>query len=159
MRTFGLPLLVAVGVLAETADQAFASLTRLNGDWQASIGTKGAVIRVNLRSISNDTAVVETFQTASGRQTLTIYHADAERLLATHYCAQGNQPRLALDPGGAPGKLVFRFVDATNLKSAGASRLVRLVFDFKDADHFDKTEVYANNGAEEVTVFRFSRVR
>jgi hypothetical protein len=142
----------------QVADRAFAGLQRIAGNWQASVGTRGAIIRLNLRAISNDSAVVETFTTPTGRETLTIFHLDGNRLLATHYCAQGNQPRLALDSNSKSTEMTFRFVDATNLKSQSDAHLVRLVLKIKDDDHFEKTEVYSERGDEEVTIYQFTRV-
>jgi hypothetical protein len=137
----------------------FSELQRITGNWQATVGTKGTIIRLNLRAISNGSALVETFTTPNGRETLTIYHRDVDRLLATHYCAQGNQPRLMLDPNSTPGSITLRFLDATNLKSQDDSHLVKLVLQIKDDDHFDKTEVYTQRGVEDVTEYRFTRVR
>jgi hypothetical protein len=144
---------------SQTADRAFGQLQRITGNWQASVGTAGTIIRLNLRTISNDSAVVETFTTPSGRETLTIFHPDGNRLLATHYCAQGNQPRLAFDPSSTPTEMTFRFLDATNLKSEQDAHLVRLVLKIKDHDHFDKTEVYQEGDVEDVTIYHFTRVR
>ncbi|MBV8706431.1 MAG: hypothetical protein JO182_05815 [Acidobacteriaceae bacterium] len=151
--------LLLSGARAPIADRAFTGLQRITGNWQASIGTKGAIIRLNLRTISNDSAVVETFTTPNGRETLTIFHPDGNRLLATHYCAQGNQPRLALDPNSTSTEMTFRFLDATNLQSQEEAHLVRLVIKIKDDEHFEKTEAYVHRGVEEVTVYSFTRVR
>lgn len=158
MRTISLLILLAAGSTAQTPGLAFASLQHLSANWQATAGAKSTLIRLNLRSISNDSAIVETFSTPSGRETLTIYHADGSRLLATHYCAQGNQPRLVLDAAGSATELTFRFLDATNLKSADSSQLVRIVFRLQDDDHFEKAEVYRSKGVEESTAYRFTRV-
>jgi hypothetical protein len=162
MRPF--VLLVALtlfipGAPAQVADHAFAGLQRIAGNWQASVGTKGTIIRLNLRTISNGSAVVETFTTPDGRETLTIFYPDGNHLLATHYCAQGNQPRLALDPNSTSSEMRFRFLDATNLKSQADSHLVRLALKIKDDDHFELTEVYTERGVEDVTIYQFTRVR
>lgn len=101
---------------------------------------------------------METFTTASGRETLTIYHPDGSNLIATHYCAQGNQPRLRLESASTKTTLRFRFHDATNLTAASASHLTRLRLELGDADHFDKTEVYSADGKDDVTVLSFVRV-
>jgi hypothetical protein len=152
--------LLAPVARSQTANAPFADLQRITGNWQASVGTKGAIIRVNLRTISNNSALVETFTTPNGRETLTIFHPDGSRLLATHYCAQGNQPRLALDPSSSPAAgMTFRFVDATNLKSEQDAHLIRLVIKIRDNDHFDKTEVYTEHGVEDVTTYNFTRSR
>ena len=111
MRFFILLVLSALIPVArpQVIDPRFAELKRLTGNWQASVGTKETVIHLNLELISNNSALVETFTTSSGHKTLTIFHPDGNRLLATHYCAQGNQPRLALDPSGPAAEMTFPF--------------------------------------------------
>ena len=162
MRVLGFSLALAFFIplaRAQTADTAFNSLQHITGNWQATIGTKGTIIRLNVRAISNGSALVETFTTPNGRETLTINHRDGDRLLATHYCAQRNQPRLMLDPNSSPDSMTFRFLDATNLISQDDSHLVKLVLKIKDDDHFEKTEVYRERGVEDITEYRFTRVR
>ena len=162
MRFSALLLALALftpGAPAQIADRAFAGIERLTGNWEASVGTKGTIIRLNLRKISNDSTVVETLTTPNGRETLTVFHPDGNRLLATHYCAQRNQPRLALDPQSTSTEMTFRFLDATNLKSEQDAHLTRLVLKIKDDDHFEKTEVYTERGVEDITVYQCTRVR
>jgi hypothetical protein len=60
---------------------------------------------------------------------ITMYHLDSGRLLLTHYCMAGNQPRMELkrfDP--ATGELDFDFLDATGLpdENEGHMRRARL---------------------------------
>lgn len=50
------------------------------------------------RSVSNGSALVETFTSSSGKETLSVYHHDGPALMLTHYCAQGNQVRLRAEP-------------------------------------------------------------
>jgi hypothetical protein len=98
---------------------------------------------VNYKLMSNASILVETFRTPSGKETLSVYHMDGDRLLLTHYCAQGNQPRLRYDAkkSGAD-RLIFTFLDATNIASRKAERMVRLEAAFLDADHFDQASTY-----------------
>jgi hypothetical protein len=90
--------------------------------------------------------------------TQTVFHLDGNDILATHYCAQGNQPRLRLR-AAAPDTMVFQFLDATNLRSASDSHLVRLTFRWRDADHLVREEVYATNGREEPGTLLLERAR
>ena len=138
----------------------WAQLKALVGTWQRTgASTAGQkAFRIRYRLISADTALVEEFGDPAKQVTQTVFHPDGDRLLATHYCAQGNQPRLrlradALDP------MVFEFLDATNLRSASDSHLVRLTFRWRDADHLVREEVYAANGREEVGTLLLERTR
>ena len=141
-----------------TAAEAFENLASLVGDWEAKT-EKGAVIRINYRVVAADSVLVQTYTTPSGRHTLTVFHRDGANLLATHYCAQGNQPRLRLDGASTDKSLAFQFLDATNLPDAQASHLHRLAVDLVDADHIVQTETYTADGKDDVGVLRFARVR
>ena len=152
-----MPLAFLLTLLLAPPPDAFTRLQSLAGDWEAK-NARGSVVRVNYRLVANDSALVETWRTPSGRETLTIYHPDGARLLLTHYCAQGNQPRLALTKS-AGDELTFTFVDATNLASAGASHLVRATLHFDGVNAFDKSETYANDGKEETEVLHFRRAQ
>jgi hypothetical protein len=47
---------------------------------------------------------------------LSVYHLDRDRLLMTHYCALGNQPRMKLNPRKSTAtELAFDFDGGTNL--------------------------------------------
>ena len=104
--------------------------------------------RLTYRLISASSAMVESFGDPSKQITETIYHLDGQRLLATHYCAQGNQPRLQLQTPSSDDTLEFRFLDATNLKSATASHLIRMRFKFVDSQRLIRHEIYLENGKE-----------
>ena len=156
-RTLVIAAIIASAAPADTGEEAFARLSRLVGNWEAKTA-RGSVIRLSYRTVAADSVLVETFMTASGRETLTLCHRDGPDVVATHYCAQGNQPRLRLDVAGAGTTLQFTFTDATNLARPGASHLTRLRFQLRDVDHLDKTEVYTEDGKEDVTVLTFVRV-
>ena len=138
---------------------AFERIQSLAGDWEAPLES-GKVIRVNYKLMSNNSILVETYRTPSGKETLSVYHMDGKRLLLTHYCAQGNQPRLRYDPDkGDAQRLVFNFMDATNLPSKKKEHMVRLEVRFVDADHFDQSSTYRSGKEEETTVLKFARVK
>ncbi len=146
--------IVAAPIASATA---FEKLGSLVGDWEAKT-EKGAVIRINYRLVAADSVLVQTYTTPSGRQTLTVFHRDGANLLATHYCAQGNQPRLRLDGSSTDKSLAFQFLDATNLSDVRASHLHRLQVDLVDSDHHVQTETYTAEGKDSVGVLRFARV-
>jgi hypothetical protein len=149
-----LSLLCSAHAYAEPA--AFAGLKALVGEWEAP--TSRGTIKVSYRLVSNDSALVQRFVTPSGKETLTIMHPDGDKILATHYCAQGNQPRLRLDLGkSSANRWVFRFLDATNLTTPAASHLVQLELVLA-GDEYSEVETYEENGKPDVTTLRFRRV-
>lgn len=164
-----LPFLFAALVLASvsasqaqeklTAQKAFESIQALVGDWEAKLDG-GKTISVTYKMMSNNSVMVETFTTPSGRQTMSVYHLDGTHLLLTHYCAQGNQPRLRFNArGSGPARFVFEFYDATNLVLPKAEHMVFLEAALVDADHFNQTYTYRAGKEQETTTLRFERVR
>ena len=66
----------------------------------------------------------------------TIYYLDGSRLLLTHYCMLGNQPRMeARSYNAETGELRFEFLDATNLASPNAAHMHNVTLHFVDGDH------------------------
>ena len=107
------------------AAAAFDRLRTLAGEWQSQDGKA----RLTYELTAGGTALVERETGESMPAMLTVYHVDKNRLLLTHYCMAGNQPRMqarSFDP--ATGELQFEFVDATNLPDprAGHMRSARL---------------------------------
>jgi len=146
---------VAPAPAPAAGEAAFARLLDLAGQWE-SVTAKGTVIRLTFEPISRGSALVERYE-AGTTLTQTVYHPDGQRLLLTHYCAQGNQPRLVADLTGPADHLPFTFLDVTNLAGAGASRMVACEFIFEDADHFTRSETYSNETGDDVTTRRYTR--
>lgn len=110
-----LPILPATTRAEATPPAAvFEQLKSLQGQWRST--KPGSRTTVEYRTIANGTVLVETWTMSPTRQSMTVYAMDGERLLATHYCPQGNQPRLVLDGTDADGTHRFEFLDGTNLQ-------------------------------------------
>ena len=124
----------------------------LPGAWKATTDG-GAPISETLESISAESALVETYVTATGKKTMSVYHRDGADLVLTHYCAQGNQPRLRVASVG-DDRVVFRLADATNVMP-GQAMLIEKELRFR-ADGFDQIETYRGpDGVLAVTTLRF----
>lgn len=105
------------------AKMAFEKLKGLAGDWSggAKGGGNGQDIpaAVTYRSGSNGTIVTETFFPGTDHEMMTVYFLQGSDLVATHYCAAGNQPRFKLDLAkSTPTELVFAFDGGTNFDPA-----------------------------------------
>ena len=112
---------VGAGSQSKTAS-GFDRLKTLVGEWQGT-SPKGEVFTSTIRPVSNGTALEETFQNSEDNQMVTLYTPDGDRLLITHYCSTGNQPRMQTVPVKAGQKeFAFSFTGVSNLKSPAAPR-------------------------------------
>jgi hypothetical protein len=97
-----------------SARAVFDSLKALVGDWRST--AEAGATRVTWSLTANGSTLVESWTMSPTRQSLTIYTMDGERLLATHYCPQGNAPRMRYTGTDASGAHQFLFVDGANLQ-------------------------------------------
>ena len=131
---------------------AFDRLVALAGSWQH----EGSGVAVDFRLSAGGSVVVETWTLRSGRESLTLYHLDGDRLLATHYCPQGNQPRLELTERRKDGSLVFTLESVTNL-SPGGSHQHDLELQL-EPERLVRTEVYRSSKGDSRDVYTMKRV-
>lgn len=119
-----------------TAQSDFERLKSLAGDWAADTDGDGqADSTFTYRLSAGGSVLVETLFAGTPHEMLTLYHMDGERLLATHYCAAGNQPRMRWVPSGAANTVAFEFVDGTNMKSVRDMHMGSGRITLVDADH------------------------
>ena len=101
------------------AKMAFERLKGLAGDWNGSTGQAGVPANVTYRRASNGTVVTETLFPGTDHEMMTLYFLQGNDLVATHYCAMGNQPHFKLDLAkSTPTELVFAFDGGTNFDLA-----------------------------------------
>lgn len=126
----------------------------LPGEYVASL-PDGREIRARWTLIANGSVLHQSFVTPSGRETVTVIHPDGATMMATHYCGQGNQPRLIASDREHPTAFVLR--DVTGLDPDEAM-LVRLELTVTEAG-FDEADTYRDpSDAEHTDVLRFRRV-
>lgn len=136
-------------------DQVFALFKRLVGAWEGST-TARRTFRVDYRLIAGDTVLVETWTMSPTRTSMTVYHMDGAHLVATHYCPQGNQPRLQYREDNTSARFHFVFRDATNLPDANAAHQHSFWIELHGDGGFTRSETYFENGeeGEETTSYR-----
>ena len=149
-------LLSALAAHAQSASQkSFDSIKALHGNWEGKT-QMGDAVNVSYRLTAGGSAVMsEIVSEMKGKSEdmITMFALDGDRLLLTHYCAAGNQPRMKAS-ASADGKTVtFDFLDATNLKSAAAPHMYRVVFNFIDAKHHTEEWHFQLPGKEMVETF------
>lgn len=110
-------------------------LTTLPGTWQAK-STKGWESQTRFLRMALDSVLVEDDpQNDPANAMLSCITMDGDRLLLTHYCHAGNQPRLVADLATATETTItFRFLDGGNLASRDVGHMdeMQLVVDGPD---------------------------
>lgn len=138
--------LAATAAMAESdAQKSFDKLQTLVGSWQGKNGN-GQSVQVSFRSTSNGSALMSEIK--GGDDMITMFHLDRDRLLLTHYCAAGNQPRMKATTSPDGKTITFDFVDATNLASPQAGHMHRVIFTIPDADHHSEEWFFLQDGKE-----------
>lgn len=139
------------------ASGAYDKLRTLVGVWQKE-GGKESNLLISFELIANGSVLVETWLNKGKKHSFTLYHLDNERLIATHYCPQGNQPRLKLDSRSTTDNLSFTFLDATNLPSLAHSHQHTLGFEFSDdKNKIVRKESYLSAKGEDASVLSLVR--
>ena len=94
-----------------TAAEALGRLKTLAGKWDARVMKEdGPPASVEYRVTSGGTAVMETLFGGTPHEMITMYTIEGEELIAQHFCAMGNQPRLRLDRAkSSTDELIFAF--------------------------------------------------
>jgi hypothetical protein len=138
VMAFVLSSVVCVGLIgtsfAQTSEPngatvAFEKLKMLAGRWEA--GTKIGTASATYEVVSGGKAVVEHISIQGKHDMITVYYVDHDRLLLTHYCDSGTQPRMRSSGINATTNSIdFHFVDITNLASADAMHMHDVVIDF-----------------------------
>lgn len=153
---------MVIAIFAATAafgqsdsQKAFDKLKSMAGTWEG-VMPDGKTSQVTYRVTSGGSALLSEISPDDAM--ITMFHMDGDRLMMTHYCGAGNQPRMkgTLSPDGKT--VVFEFVDATNLSNPNAGHMHRAVFTMADATHHTEDWTYVSNGKEETHRFELHRV-
>jgi hypothetical protein len=127
------------------AKAAFEQLTGLAGQWRSADPTDAT--SVDITTVANGSTLVETWTMSPTRRSMTLYTMDGDRLLATHYCPQGNAPRLVFTRTDDSGAHHFEFLDGANLQDPKGSH-EHAFWIRKDAGgSLTRNETYIANGA------------
>ena len=137
--------------------KAFDQLKTLVGEWE---GTNSAgKVKATYTLGSNGTVLMERLQSANEAEMITMYSADGDHIVVTHYCSEGNQPQMKSEVlmMGHPQKFLFSLVRVTGLKNADDGHMVGLVLTIVDKDHLTHEWKYQQKGKTSADLFQFTR--
>ena len=149
------PSRVAEAQPAQSAREAFERFKALAGRWEAAtLDEQGKPVKapVTYEVVSAGTTVLERIVEGKSDMVSAI-HLDGDRLVLTHFCSAGNQPRMVART--FEGNAVrFEFLDATSLASPSAGHIHEAVFRFNDRNQVDSEWTYYESGKPGGTVIR-----
>jgi len=145
--------------MPQAGPAAYARLKTLVGEWEAD--TQMGKVRVSYQLIAGGTSLVERESGDKMPEMLTVYYLDGDRLLLTHYCMAGNQPRMqARSFNAETGEVDFQFLDATNLANPNAGHMHNAKIRLADNNHFSSEwDFYENGRSKMAESAQYTRVK
>lgn len=137
----------------------FDALKTLAGDWEGKF--EGKVGTETYTIVSGNSAIMldQRMPEEGAGNMITMFHTDGDRLVATHYCAMGNQPRMVSEPSTDMKTFVFKFKDLTNDDGKSGSMrdlTIRLI----DKDHHAQDWTWAGaDGKTQTVTFEYTRAK
>jgi hypothetical protein len=156
-----LTALAATGAFAQTtpttdAQRAFAAIKSLPGTWEGK--TAEGPVEVTFKVVSGGSAVMSEINGHGPDGMITMFHLDGpNRLLMTHYCSSGNQPRMQASVSPDGKTFTFKFVDATNLAAPDAAHMESMVLTILDDGHHTEEWAFHDHGKEMKETFDLRR--
>jgi hypothetical protein len=143
-----LTVLTTAALAAPSAQQSFDSLKGLAGEWEGKT-PQGEHITVSYRVLANGSSLVSEMSGHDDNM-ISVFHLDKNRLLLTHYCGAGNQPRMQATASPDGKTITFDFVDGTNILPSQMGHMRRLVVTMADANHHSEDWIFAANDGKEL---------
>jgi len=144
-------------VVAESdAHKSFDLLKGMEGNW-AGKNSQGQPLQVTFRLTAGGSALMSEILGRGPENMITMFHMDGDRLLMTHYCGAGNQPRMKVISSNAKS-VSFEFFDGTNI-GPGDGHMQHVTFTQADADHHIEEWVFLDHDKEMKEVFSLERVK
>ena len=133
---------------------SFDVLKALVGEWQ-QVGMDGKGTVVSYELVAGGSALVERMDPGTDHLMVSVYHPDGAKVMMTHFCAEGNQPRMRGD--GDAKSMSFTMIDITNLPKPTDGHMEGLTLTFKDKDHL--VQEWRHKTGDKVEVFKFELER
>jgi len=150
-------LLTATASFGQTdAQKAFNSAKALSGTWEGN-APDGRPLQVSFKVTAAGSAILSEILVPNEDMVSMIHLDGPNRLLLTHYCAAGNQPRMEAKVSPDGKIITFNFVDATNLASPDAGHMQRMVLTVIDDTHHTEEWTFVDHGKETKEVFDLHR--
>ena len=117
----------------------------------------GQPVQVSYRMTAGGSALMSEI-VGHGETMISMINFDGpNRLLLTHYCAVGNQPRMQASASPDGKTITFNFLDATNLDSPQSGHMDHVVIAMLGPDHHTEEWNFIDHGKEIKEFFDLTR--
>lgn len=149
-------LTTAASMAQTEAQKAFATIKSLPASWEGK-APDGRALQVTFKVTSAGTAVISEIVVPNEDMVSMIHMDGPNRLLLTHYCAMGNQPRMQASASPDAKTITFNYVDATSLSAPDAGHMQRMVLTVLDDNHHTEEWTFVDHGKEHKEMFDLRR--
>lgn len=155
--TLAMTMLCSGLALAEAdAHKTFDMLKGMEGSWVGK-NSQGQTLEVSFRMTAGGSALMSEIHGHGPENMITMFHMDGDRLVMTHYCGAGNQPRMKVVSADAKS-VSFEFFDGTNI-GPGDGHMQHVTFTQADANHHTEEWTFLDKGKEMKEVFVLERAK
>jgi len=156
---FALLVYASPGLAQSSPQLSFDVLKSLQGNWQGK-DSLGHPVKATFRLTGKGSALMSEYaEPGQNEDMISMFHVDGDRLLMTHYCSAGNQPRMKATASPDGKTITFDLVDATNLASPEAGHMRRLVIKILSTKQHTEEWTYVENGNDDVVVADMRRAK
>lgn len=150
-------ILAATAAWAQSnARKEFDQIRALQGEWVGKT-QQGMDVSVGFRETAGGSAILSEIHGHGPENMVSMIHMDNDRLMMTHYCGAGNQPRMVASPSPDGKSITFTFIDATNLASPKTGHMEKVIFTMPDADHHIEEWTFVQDGKVTKEIFELHR--
>ncbi|MGH7243995.1 MAG: hypothetical protein ACREJD_11295 [Phycisphaerales bacterium] len=152
-------------VQAANAQEKQATLDRvksLQGTWNVNADKNGTSQQTIFTVGGGGNTVREVMFPGSGHEMTNMYHMDGKSIVCTHYCAMGNQPRMAAAASQtSPSDTIeFKLVNVSNLRSPNEEYMGEMWLTFKDPNTVEQRwKSFKGSDVKSDMVFVLTRVQ
>jgi hypothetical protein len=134
---------------AKAAPKELEALKKLVGTWQgkAKMGPQEVPVTIVYESTAGGTAVLERLFPGTPHEMASVYTAEGDKVVMTHYCALGNHPKMTLKKAD-PKSLAFEMAGTDGLRAATEPHMHAMTVSFVDADHIREVWTSFDNGVK-----------
>jgi len=149
--------LAATAALAQSdAQKSFTQLKSLTGSWEGKT-PDGKALQVSFRETAGGSALMSEIHGTGPENMVSVIHMDGpNKLLMTHYCGAGNQPRMQANVSPDGKTITFTFFDGTNI-APGAGHMQKMVLTMLDGNHHTEEWTFVDHGNEMKEFFDLHR--